>query len=119
MKVAELQQELDDLRKELASRPTNEELNALRRKLEPWKEMCGVGMLLERGPHGMCQVAQLLPSKAAELCGVIKIFDVLYKGAIIFTICPCCQSALYSMAMHVLILVSGLRAVDGTFIDGW
>lgn len=112
-----MQQELDSLLKELALRPTNEELNALQRKFEPWKEMCGVGMLLERGPRGMCQVAQLLPSKAAELCGIIQIFDVLYKGATILSICPCSLHCI--MAIHVLILVSCLRAVDGTFIDNW
>jgi hypothetical protein len=116
-KVAELQQELEDLQKELALRPTHEDLSALRLKFEPWKDMCGVGMLLERGPHGMCQVTQLLPSKAAELCGVIQVFDVLYKGARICTFCPYCLRC--SMAMHVLILVSCLCAVDGTFIDGW
>ena len=103
--------QLDNLKKEHALCPSHEELNALRRKFEPWKDKCGVGILLERGPRGHCQVAQLLPDKAAELCGIIQEFDMLYKGALIssayFT--HCVHALSWGMLLGVLILV--LRSV--------
>jgi len=55
------------------------QLDTLNRAYAPWRESCGVGMLLELARDGEVYVADLVPDMPAAMCGAIQVNDILYR----------------------------------------